>query len=79
MACWGAAELMRREYHLPVTAVTGPATDNDVGQSYITASLGLRAHNARRDTAGLIEAVRAAYDAWIARPAEPSARLSVSR
>jgi hypothetical protein len=64
VACWGAAELMRREYGLPITAVTGPATDNEVGITYITASLGLAAHNARRDAAGLIGAVRAALDGW---------------
>jgi len=64
VACWGAAELMRREYRLPVTAVTGPATDNDVGQNYITAALGLPAHNARRDAAGLVSVVRKALDGW---------------
>ena len=45
-ACWGAAELMRREFDLPITAITGPATDNEVGQVYITTGLGLPAHNA---------------------------------
>ena len=44
---------MRREFDLPITAITGPATDNEVGQVYITAGLGLPAHNARRDAAGL--------------------------
>ena len=64
VACWGAAELMRREYGLAITAVTGPATDNEVGQAYITASLGLRAHNARRDADGLVAAVRDALAGW---------------
>ena len=64
VACWGAAELMRREFGLPITAVTGPATDNEVGQVYITGSLGLPAHNARRDAAGLVQAVRAAIAGW---------------
>lgn len=64
VACWGAAELMRREYGLAITAVTGPATDNEVGQTYITASLGLRAHNARRDADGLVAAVRDALAGW---------------
>ena len=45
---------MRREFGLPITAITGPATDNEVGQDYITAGLGLPAHNARRDAAGLV-------------------------
>jgi hypothetical protein len=55
---------MRREFGLPITAITGPATDNEVGQVYITGSLGLPAHNARRDAGGLIGAVRAALSRW---------------
>ncbi len=62
VACWGAAELMRREYSLPITVVTGPATDNEVGVSYIQAELGLAAHNARRDADGLVAAVKAALE-----------------
>jgi hypothetical protein len=67
VACWGAAELMRREFNLPITAVTGPATDNEVGQVYITTGLGLPAHNARRDAAGLIGVVRDAVERWMDR------------
>jgi hypothetical protein len=26
VACWGAAELMRHEFSLPITVITGPAT-----------------------------------------------------
>jgi hypothetical protein len=66
VACWGAVELMRSQFGLPVTVITGPATDNDVGRSYIRASLGLPAHNARRDADGLLGAVRVSLDAWIA-------------
>ena len=62
VACWGAAELMRREYGLPITAVTGPATDNEVGVTYVHAELGLAAHNARRDPDGLVAAVRSALE-----------------
>ena len=64
VACWGAAELMRREYHLSITAITGPATDNEVGITYVQAELGLAAHNARRDADGLVGAVRTALDEW---------------
>jgi hypothetical protein len=64
VACWGAAELMRREYNLPITAITGPATDNEVGITYVQAELGLAAHNARRDADGLVGAVRNALDEW---------------
>lgn len=81
VACWGAAELMRREYGLPITAITGPATDNEVGNVYITAELGLPAHNARRDAAGLVARVREALTSWaqaaagaVARGARPSAQ-----
>src|SRR3954467_15105260 len=66
VACWGAAELMNREYRLPITAITGPATDNEVGQVYIATNLGLPAHNARRDAGGLVGVVRKALDAWVA-------------
>ena len=81
VACWGAAELMQREYGLPITAITGPATDNEVGNVYITAELGLPAHNARRDAAGLVARVREALTSWaqaaagaVARGARPSAQ-----
>src|SRR6476659_3464993 len=73
VACWGAAELMRRDFDLPITAITGPATDNEVGQVYITGGLGLPAHNARRDAAGLLAAVCAALTEWAAQ-ADPSER-----
>ncbi|HET8633783.1 MAG TPA: hypothetical protein VFL88_06520 [Gemmatimonadales bacterium] len=72
VACWGAVELMRSQFGLPVTVITGPATDNDVGRSYIRAALGLPAHNARRDADGLLAAVRGSLDAWMA-AREPAA------
>jgi hypothetical protein len=64
VACWGATELMRSEFGLPITVITGPATDNEVGQVYIQSGLGLPAHNARRDAAGLLSVVRASLHAW---------------
>jgi len=64
---------MRREFDLPITAITGPATDNEVGQVYIAGGLGLPAHNARRDAVGLLAVVRQAIAQWAER-AEPSAR-----
>jgi hypothetical protein len=75
VACWGAAELMQREYQLPITAITGPATDNDVGQVYIASQLGLAAHNALRDAAGLTKVVRDALERWIARAPVEGARV----
>ncbi len=49
VGCWGAVTLMRDLFNLPVTVITGPATDNEVGRDYVTAELGLPAHNALRD------------------------------
>jgi hypothetical protein len=65
VACWGAAELMRNEFGLPITAITGPATDNEVGLVYVQSSLRLAAHNARRDAGGLLSAVRTSLDQWV--------------
>lgn len=64
VGCWGARELMTREYGLPITVITGPATDNAVGSNYITATLGIPAHNARRDAAGLLARVEESIAAW---------------
>lgn len=64
VACWGAAELMRSQFALPITAITGPATDNEVGQVYVQTGLGLPAHNARRDAPGLLAVVRESLDKW---------------
>jgi hypothetical protein len=64
VGCWGARELMRDKFALPVTVITGPATDNEVGRDYVVAELGLPAHNARRDADGLVRVVREAMDAW---------------
>ena len=66
VACWGAVELMRERFGLPVSVITGPATDNDVGRNYIRATLGVPAHNARRDAAGLVAVAREGYGAWLA-------------
>jgi hypothetical protein len=66
VACWGAAELMTRDFSLPITVITGPATDNEVGLVYIQTGLGLPAHNARRDASGLVGVVRKALDNWVA-------------
>jgi hypothetical protein len=65
VACWGATELMRTQFGLPITVMTGPATDNEVGQVYIQTGLGLPAHNARRDAAGLLAVVRKSLDEWV--------------
>lgn len=53
VGCWGAVEIMQQRFGLSITALTGPATDNEVGRDYIKAMLGLPAHNALRDGPGL--------------------------
>jgi hypothetical protein len=69
VACWGADQLFRSRFRLPITAITGPATDNDVGRDYIRAELGLAAHNAMRDAAGLLARVETALEAHGVAPA----------
>ncbi|MDF3052353.1 MAG: hypothetical protein K0S19_458, partial [Geminicoccaceae bacterium] len=64
VACWGAAQLMREQFGLQITVITGPATDNEVGQIYIQTALGLPAHNARRDAVGLLAVVRNSLASW---------------
>jgi hypothetical protein len=63
VGCWGAVELMRNSFDLPVTVLTGPATDNEVGRDYITRALRLPAHNALRDADGLTAIVMDALQA----------------
>jgi hypothetical protein len=62
VGCWGSVTLMHDLFNLPVTVLTGPATDNEVGRDYIKAELQIPAHNALRDAQGLVEVVRAALE-----------------
>lgn len=64
VGCWGARELMTTEFKLPITVLTGPATDNAVGREYITTTLNLPAHNARRDADGMLSRVMEAVAEW---------------
>lgn len=59
VACWGAQQLFAEHFRRQITCLTGPATDNQVGRDYIEHRLGLPAHNALRDAAGLVDTVRA--------------------
>jgi hypothetical protein len=68
---------MRHQFGLSITVMTGPATDNEVGQVYIQTGLGLPAHNARRDAAGLLSVVRASLEDW-GRSQETGVRDQVS-
>jgi len=58
VGCWGMAELYRKEFGLPITVISGPATDNEVGRQYVRRELGLPAHNALREATALVTAVR---------------------
>lgn len=62
VGCWGAVTLMADLFHLRVTVLTGPATDNEVGRDYIRGELRLPAHNAMRDAEGLVAIVRNAVE-----------------
>ncbi len=64
VACWGARQILEQHYGLAITAVTGPATDNEVGRRYVRTELRLPAHNARRDAAGLLQAVTSSLSQW---------------
>ena len=57
VAAWGGVRLLREEYGLELTAVTGPATDNLVGVQQIEARLGVPAINARTDAPRLARLV----------------------
>lgn len=63
VACWGAQQLFAGQFHRQITCFTGPATDNQVGRDYVEQQLGLPAHNALRDAAGLVGTVREALAA----------------
>lgn len=58
VGCWGVAQLYRTQYALPITAISGPATDNDVGREFVRTTLGVPAYNARREAARLVDVVR---------------------
>jgi hypothetical protein len=71
VGCWGAVTLMHDLFHLPVTVITGPATDNEVGRDYVKAELRLPSHNALRDAPGLVTVVREALEARLAAAPAP--------
>jgi hypothetical protein len=55
-AC-GAVALLREQYGIEPTVVTGPATDNPVGRRAVTARTGVACANARTDPGALTKAV----------------------
>jgi len=53
VAAWGGVKLLRERFHVEPCAVTGPATDNQVGVAIITEQMGVAAFNAISNGAAL--------------------------
>ncbi len=62
VAAWGAHRVLQERFGLETTAITGPATDNEVGTRFVRETLGIPAHNARREPEALVALVREALD-----------------
>jgi len=58
VGAWGAVEILRTTFGLQPTAISGPATDNEVGCRFIRNRLGLPAANARRGDGALAAIVQ---------------------
>lgn len=54
---WAADQMFRQHFRVPITAMTGPVTDNDVGKAYIQNALGVPALNARQEATALADQV----------------------
>jgi hypothetical protein len=66
VAAWGGVAWLR-ERGIEVDGIAGPATDNDVGVSYVRDTLGLPAANARTDPEALADIVeKAAFEGVLA-------------
>ena len=59
VAAWGGVRILREQYDIEPTLVTGPATDNDVGVDQINERLSLPAINALSNGVALGDAVAA--------------------
>jgi len=57
VAAWGGAKLMREDLGLDVGVMVGPATDNEVGERYVTNELKVPAANARTSGSRLADLV----------------------
>ncbi len=60
VAAWGGARILREQFNIEPTVVTGPATDNAVGIDQIADRLSLQGINALSNGAALGDAVAAA-------------------
>ena len=54
VGAWGAHRVLGERFGLTVAAITGPATDNEVGTRFVREALGIPAHNARREPEALV-------------------------
>lgn len=70
VGAWAADQLFRERYRASVTVITGPVTDNAVGQRYIQNALGIPALNALREPDSLADLVAEALRS--AKPSMPS-------
>ena len=59
VAAWGGVKLLREDFGMEPTIVTGPATDNDVGKEIITQRMGVQAINAVTESMQIGDAVTA--------------------
>jgi len=59
---WAVEQTFTQRYRAPITAITGPVTDNNVGRRYIENRLGVAAINARQAPNTLTERVQQAID-----------------
>ena len=55
---WAADSLFRNAFRAPISVVTGPVTDNDVGRHYIETKFGIPAANALQQPKALLKAVQ---------------------
>ena len=58
VGAWGAWKVLEERFGLKPDVVSGPATDNEVGTSFIRRELGLPAANARRNPEELVRLVQ---------------------
>src|ERR1700681_1517743 len=57
VAAWGGVKLLRERFGIEPCAVTGPATDNEVGVEIITSQMQVPAFNAMSNGAALADCV----------------------
>ena len=69
---WAAERMFFERYRSPITAITGPVTDNAVGRRYIQNRLGISAINALQQSARLAEVVGSALASPVATDAPPA-------